>query len=199
MFPRITLVAAVLLIPGSGQDEPRAQPVQAKPLVPPTLLQKEALEAGNPLATYAAMLDLEPQYRASEVFAGFYAESRHPDYQAGFYLRAPVFAAAVRTARRLGYRLVAYDTAERGPAGDASFRDRTQAANLKSRVFDRDPRAKVLVIAGRLHASKIRAPDGWTPMGFELQRLTGIDPFAVYAPTMSQRLTPDEENPWYRF
>ena len=29
------------------------------PLAPPMLLQKEALEAGNPLATYAAMLDLE--------------------------------------------------------------------------------------------------------------------------------------------
>ena len=46
------------------------------PLAPPMLLQKEALEAGNPLATYAAMLDLETQYRNSKPLAAIYAEVR---------------------------------------------------------------------------------------------------------------------------
>src|SRR5436305_3450623 len=76
MFPRIALVAAVTFVLGFGRDEPREKPVEAPPLAPPPLLRKEALEAGNPLATYAAMLDLEPQYRASKTFAEFYAESR---------------------------------------------------------------------------------------------------------------------------
>src|SRR5262249_9354530 len=53
--------------PGSGADTP---------LVPPMRLQKEALEAGNPLATYAAMLDLEDRYRKSKALAGIYAEVR---------------------------------------------------------------------------------------------------------------------------
>src|SRR5437868_15105460 len=35
-------------------------------------------------------------------------------------------------------------------------------------------------------------------MGCALKKATGIDPFTVYAPTMSQRLTRDEEHPWYR-
>src|SRR5262249_55726858 len=68
----------------------------------------------------------------------------------------------------------------------------------KARVFDRDPEAKVLIIAGRLHASEIAAPDGWTPMASVLKKATGIDPFTVFAPTMSQRMTRDEEHPWYR-
>jgi hypothetical protein len=274
-------------------------PVEETPLVPPMLLQKEALEAGNPLATYAAMLDLEPRYRNSKSLAGIYAEVRfnfeeflglpmagvkamalpiyrtkpaadrpaipdgfdpepaltvvereaqktriviwgeehhlpqtrslyepllrrlwkhgyrylaaetftdqvmdpqfkYPDYRSGYYLKDPVFAAAVRTAKQLGYGLVAYDTNERGPEGDHSFRDRTQAANIKARVFDRDADAKVFIIAGRLHASEKAAPDGWTPMGTVLKQATGIDPFTVYAPTMGQRLTRDEEHPWYR-
>ena len=36
-------------------------------------------------------------------------------------------------------------------------------------------------------------------MASVLKRLTGIDPLTVFAPTMSQRLTPEEEDPLYRF
>ena len=273
---------------------------QEETLVFPGLLNKEALEAGNPLATYAAMLDLEPQYQRSRIFSGIYPEIRFnfeeflgfplagiqamslpmyrrktpseetpipelykpeiavqviereaaktrivvfgeehhlpqtrslyesllrvlrrqgygylaaesftdkvtspdfrfPDYQSGYYLRDPVFASAVRVAKDMGYKLVAYDTQERGPSGDASFRDRTQAENIKARTFDRDPHAKVLIFAGRGHASEETAQDGWTPMASVLKRLTGINPLTVYAPTMSQRLTPEEEDPLYRY
>ncbi|HEV2706269.1 MAG TPA: hypothetical protein VGV59_10120 [Pyrinomonadaceae bacterium] len=273
---------------------------QEERLIFPGLLNKEALEAGNPLATYAAMLDLEPQYQKSKLFAGIYPEIRfnfeeflgfplagvqamslpmlrrktpnvetpipagykpgsalkvieqearktrivvigeehhlpqtrslyeslvrtlwrqgyrylaaetftdkvmspdfrYPDYQSGYYLLDPVFASAVRVAKDIGYNLIAYDTKERGPSGDASFRDRTQAENIKARIFDRDPHAKVLIFAGRGHSSEETAPDGWTPMASVLKRLTGINPLTLYAPTMSQRLTPEEEDPLYRF
>ncbi|HJU61959.1 MAG TPA: hypothetical protein VJ864_07920 [Candidatus Binatia bacterium] len=278
-----------------------ADPIsQEEPLVFPGLLEREALEAGNPLATYAAMLDLEPKYQKSKIFAGIYPEIRfnfeeflgfpmagvaalslpiyrrrmpgvenaipipykpqraveviegearktrivvigeehhlpqtrslfetlvrvlwrqgyrylaaetfsdkvmnpgfkYPDYQSGYYLLDPVFASAVRVAKDMGYKLIAYDTKERGPDADASFRDRTQAENIKARTFDLDPQAKVFIIAGRGHASEETAQDGWTPMASVLKRLTGIDPLTVYAPTMSQRLTSEEEDPRYRF
>lgn len=280
-----------------GSGEPSAQ---QEALVFPGRLKHEALEAGNPLATYAAMLSLDSQYRSSKVFGGIYPEVRfnfeeflgfplsgvqamslpmyrrtmanaetsiptgyksesalkvierearrtriviygeehhmpqtrslyeplllalwrqgyrylaaetftdkvmshdfkYPDYQSGYYLLDPVFADALRLAKSLGYKLVAYDTNERGPVGDASFRDRMQAENIKGRTFDHDPQAKVLVLAGRAHASEEVAPDGWTPMASVLKRLTGINPFTAYAPRMSQRLTPEEEDPVYRF
>jgi hypothetical protein len=273
---------------------------QEETLVFPGLLKKEALEAGNPLATYAAMLDLEPQYLKSKIFAGIYREIRFnfeeflgfplagveamslptfrrkepsveapipasykpesalnvierearktrivvfgeehhlpqtrslyepllrvlwrqgyrylaaeafedkvmrpdfrtPDYQSGYYLLDPVFASAVRVAKDMGYKLIAYDTKERGPSGDDSFRDRTQAENIKARTFDLDPHAKVLILAGRGHASEETAQDGWTPMASVLKRLTGVNPLTLYAPRMSQRLTPEEEDPLYRF
>src|SRR5437773_2317049 len=261
---------------------------QEETLVFPGLLKKAALEEGNPLATYAAMLDLEPQYLKSKIFGSIYPEVRSnfeeflgvplagiramslpalrrkapnietpipplyqpenalkviereaartrlvvmgeehhlpqtrslyesllrvlwrrgyrylaaeaftdqvmrpdfrwPDYQSGYYVRDPVFASAVRMAKSMGYKLISYDTSERGPSGDASFRDRKQAENIKARTFNLDPRAKVFVIAGRGHASEETAPDGWTPMASVLKRLAGINPLTVYAPTMSQR------------
>jgi len=46
------------------------------PLLPPMLLCKEAMEAGNPLASYAAMLELEDRYRKSKALAGVYDEVR---------------------------------------------------------------------------------------------------------------------------
>jgi hypothetical protein len=133
---------------------------------------------------------------APEVMAdGF----RIPDYHSGYYTMDPVFASAVRTARQLGWRLVAYDTSERGPAGDGSFRDRTQAQNLKRLVFDRDPEAKLLVFCGRGHAAEVPPKDGWTPMASVLKQPTGIDPFTIFAPTMSERRTREEEDPMYRY
>src|SRR5262249_10994012 len=112
------------------------------------------------------------RYLAAETFADdvMGAQFKYPDYHSGYYTKDPVFAAAVPPARQLGYRLIAYAPRERGPVGDASCRDRTQAANLKARVFDRDPDAKVFVIAGRLHASEKAAPDGWTPMAAALKQ-----------------------------
>lgn len=110
-----------------------------------------------------------------------------------------MYATAVRTALDIGYRLIAYEEAATAPSGDNSFRDRRQAENLQARIFARDPEAKVLVLAGRGHASEMTAPDGWTPMASVLKGITGIDPFTVFAVRMGERLTPEEEDPRYRF
>jgi hypothetical protein len=272
--------------------------LQGQALVFPALLKKEQQEAGNPLAAYAEMLRLEPQYLTSKVFARVYPEVRatyeefmgeplagvramslptlrgriatseraiparykpedavavvarearktrlviygeehhlpqtrslyeallralrregyrylaaetfedevmspgfrYATYGTGVYTKDPVYASAVRTALKLGYELVAYEARGDFPAGDQNYRDRTQAENLKARVFDRDPGAKVFVIAGRAHAAESTASDGWTPMASVLKRLTGIDPLTLYSPAMTERLTREEEDPRY--
>jgi hypothetical protein len=139
-------------------------------------------------------------YLAAETFDSTVMDTAFhaPSYQSGYYLRDPIFATAVRKAIALGYALVAYDTREVGPPGDASFRDKTQAENLVRCIFTKDPEAKVFVIAGRGHASEIVAPDGWTPMASVLKQLTGIDPLTLYAPTMTARISSAEEHPLYR-
>ncbi len=288
-------IVLCLLVPRSPAQNPDAQPA----LIFPGLLEREARDAGNPLAPYLAMVRLEEQYLASPIFAKIYPEVRlnyeqflgvpnaglramdilarrantvgatvpdldgyepksavdavlaaaegtrvviwgeehhlpqtrslyialirglhergyrylaaesfspavaregfeTPDYHSGYYTMDPVFAEAVRVAVELGYELVPYDTSERGPPGKSGFRDRRQAENIQTRTFAKDPEARVLILAGRLHASERPAPDGWTPMATVLSRLTGIDPFTIYAPTMSERLTSELEDPIFR-
>src|SRR5207248_3535752 len=141
------------------------------------------------------------RYLAAESFDDSVMSSdlTYPTRSAGFYTLDPVYASAFRVARDMGYKLVAYDTKEQGPAGDGSFRDRTQAENIKKRVFDVDPQAKVIVFAGRAHASEATANDGWTPMASVLKKITGIDPLTIFAPAMTERLSSDQEEPLYRY
>jgi hypothetical protein len=154
---------------------------------------------------YEPMLRLLWSHRYRYLGAETFAESvmapdfRVPTFPSGVYLRDPVYADAVRVARDMGYRLVAYQESGAAPSGDASFGDRRQAENLQARVFARDPRATLIVLAGRGHASEVTAPDGWTPMASVLKRITSIDPFTVFAVRMGERRTSEEEDPQYRF
>lgn len=148
-----------------------------------------------------AMWRLGYRYLAAETFTDsvMAAEFKVPTFASGVYLRDPVYATAVRTAIDLGYQLVAYEEMRRAPAGDESFRDRRQAENIQARVLAKDTRAKILILAGRGHASEATSPDGWTPMASVLKRITGIDPFTIFGVRMGERLTREEEDPMYRF
>ena len=59
----LTIIFSLFLIPALAQNNTPAigQVVQEESLVFPGLLKRDALDAGNPLATYASMLDLDPQ------------------------------------------------------------------------------------------------------------------------------------------
>ena len=149
----------------------------------------------------AALWDCGYRYLAAEAFSDSVgaADFAGTTYESGFYTMDPLFANAIYRARQLGYRLVPYDTKERGEPGDDNFRDRTQAENIQARIFADDPDARVLVIAGRSHAAQVAPADGWTPMASVLKKNTGIDPFTIYAPTMGERLAREEEHPMYRY
>jgi len=138
------------------------------------------------------------RYMAAETFGESVeaAAFKSPDYKSGYYLMDPVFAQAVRVARTLGYHLVAYESNENGTPG---ARDRAQAENLRTRIFAREPSAKVLVLCGRGHAAEVAPADGWTPMASVLKKATGIDPFTIFAPTMTERRQRELEAPMYRF
>jgi hypothetical protein len=117
----------------------------------------------------------------------------YPDYHLGFYTRDPVYADAVRLAIKLGFSLVSYDNQER------IGRDKKEAETIQAKVFDKDPAAKILIIAGRGHISEQVTPDGWEPMGYWLKKLTGQDPFTMFAPTMTEKLIREEEHPIYKY
>lgn len=149
---------------------------------------------------------------AAETFRGnspdALAKLRSVDISSGTYTVDPVFADGVREAIRLGWRLVPYEAMTQAPA-DAdpdtrqNFRENLQAVNLKTRIFDRDPNAKVLVWAGRAHILETAqsGPGGgqWTPMAYEFKRLTGVDPLSVYATAYLERSERKFEAPLYKW
>lgn len=118
-------------------------------------------------------------------------------YESGLYTRDPVFAFAVHEALLLGFKIIDYDPLELGGPADINFRDRKSAENILSKVFMKDSAAKLLIFAGRLHTAEC-TENGWEPLGAVLKRITNINPFTIYAPTMTERLKPEEEHPAYK-
>lgn len=103
----------------------------------------------------------------------------------GYYSFDPVYAEAVREAARLGYRFAAYEQAwNQNAPDDASAleqiarREQAQADNLKQRVLDPDPAARVFVLCGYSHAME-KPGRGGTWFAARLKEATGIDPLTI--------------------
>jgi hypothetical protein len=133
-------------------------------------------------------------------------KQHYPDYHTGTYTQDPIFSMAVRDAMKLGYKLVPYEIDEfpRGdnPAVNQNLREKGQAINLKERIIDKDPKAKVFVWAGRAHASRIWSEEDGVEvamMGWHFQKLTGIKPFCVSASHNYELPTRGMEEPEYKY
>lgn len=95
-----------------------------------------------------------------------------PDTGSGFYLADPLFAAAIRRARALGWEFVHY---EAEAAADRASREAAQARRLADWLAA-NPGRRLLVHAGGSHVSEA-ADEGW--MAARLAAATGLDPLTV--------------------
>lgn len=119
-------------------------------------------------------------------------ERGYPTSASGAYIDEPVYGDLVRTALRLGYRVVAYES--------LGGRDRElgQARNLVERILAKDPDARVVVHAGYAHIDEQGTIAGAAAMAVRLEELTGIDPLTVDQTVMTERSMPEREHPLYR-
>ncbi len=99
----------------------------------------------------------------------------YPIAASGFYTREPIYAEMVRTALRLGYRVVAYEADERH-TGDA--REAQQAAHLW-KILQDDPQARIVVNAGYAHIQKSGEFLGAQSMAEHFMHDSGITPLSV--------------------
>ena len=119
----------------------------------------------------------------------------YPVAGTGAYTSEPVYGDLVRTALRLGFHVVAYDSP---PGIDLDPRERLQAANLAERILKADPHARIVVHAGYGHIAKWVRPGSIIPMAIRFRELTGIDPYTVDQAHMTERSRPEVEEPLYR-
>ncbi|MGO3126943.1 MAG: hypothetical protein ACTIJY_02605 [Luteimonas sp.] len=94
------------------------------------------------------------------------------DVDTGFYTADPVFAAALRRARALGWDFVHYEAMG---DNDRAARESGQARNLAD-WLEHNPGRRLLVYAGGSHISKV-VEDGWMAARFIAD--TGIEPLTI--------------------
>jgi hypothetical protein len=123
-------------------------------------------------------------------------ERGYPIKDTGAYINEPLYGDIVRTALKLGYKVVPYDVAF---GGEPDARERGQAENLKKRIFEKDSQAKVLIHVGYGHNSEATRKNDTKLMTGYLKEFTGIDPLTVDQTAMSEHSAPEYERPLYRF
>lgn len=129
----------------------------------------------------------------------------YPVHKTGFYSNDPVFGDMLRSALKLGFKLVPYEHKPKqrcvSPSDNPDFcqneRERGQAQNLYDRIFKNDPQAKVLVHVGRGHNQKLKIGD-LAMMGWHFRAISRIEPFSVNQ-MMSERSAQKYERPEYRY
>lgn len=124
------------------------------------------------------------------------AKRGYPTPDTGFYTEEPIYAEMVRTALKLGYRVVAYES-ESMATGDA--REREQARNLYQRAFDKQhPKARLVVNAGFTHIQKAGKYFDGSAMAQHFVKISGIVPITVEQTVMIPHDVLSGDHPVYR-
>lgn len=118
----------------------------------------------------------------------------YPTKDSGFYTEEPICAEMVRTALRLGYKVVGYEALS-DATGDA--REAEQARNLYRQVFKNHPDARVVVNAGYAHIQESGAYLGGSSMAQHLRRLIDIDPLTVEQTMLYEHPAVADDHPYY--
>jgi hypothetical protein len=122
-------------------------------------------------------------------------ESRgYPNEKTGFYTMEPIGAEMVRTALRLGFKVVAYESEKEG---NGDVREYDQARNLYERTIKADPHARVVVNAGYAHIQENGRYLGGSSMAQHFRRMSGIDPLTVEQTMMIEHPPGTENHPYY--
>jgi hypothetical protein len=132
----------------------------------------------------------------------------YPTLKTGGYTAEPVYADLIRTALKLGYKVTPYECEDLpyapkdDPFPTVNVREQGQARNLKERILDKDPNAKIIVHAGFAHIYKkpqINKLGELHWMALVFQDLTGIEPLSIDQTEMSETNKPKNDNPDYLF
>ncbi|MCS6100812.1 MULTISPECIES: hypothetical protein [Shewanella] len=110
--------------------------------------------------------------------------------RSGTYSNEPVYAEMIRTAKKLGYQIIAYDDS-------GSEREKKAAENIFNATFSINKNAKVIVHCGYSHILEKNIKDKRIWLANELANLTGINPLTISQTNLMESKTLEFENPIY--
>jgi hypothetical protein len=123
-------------------------------------------------------------------------ERGYPTKDTGAYINEPLYGDLVRTALKLGYKVVPYEWHGQYTPDN---RERGQAANLVEQIFKDNPKARLVVHAGYSHINEKGTLAGAKTMAQRLKEMTGIDPFTIDQTMMTEHSAPEYEHPIYAY
>lgn len=118
----------------------------------------------------------------------------YPIAGSGFYTEEPICAEMVRTALKLGFKVIGYEALS-DATGDA--REAEQARNINNTIFKKDPHARVVVEAGYAHIQKSGEFLDGRSMAEHLFKLTGINGISVEQTMLIPHPVSDDNHPDY--
>ncbi|GGA37990.1 hypothetical protein [Dyella nitratireducens] len=119
----------------------------------------------------------------------------YPIDDSGFYTEEPVYAEMVRTALKLGYKVIAYEATSNVTSADQ--REAEQARHLYDSVFKQDPHARLVINAGYEHIVKSGGYLGGQSMAEHLYKLTGASMLAIDQTAMYPHPSSQNNHPYY--
>lgn len=123
------------------------------------------------------------------------ASRGYPIESSGFYTEEPLYAEMVRTALKLGYKVVAYEATSDTTSSDA--RETEQADNLYKQVFEHDPSARLVINAGYEHIIKSGTYLGGASMAEHLQKRIDAPMLSIDQTSMYPHPSADDDHPYY--
>ena len=122
----------------------------------------------------------------------------YPVLRSGFYTSEPQYGELIRTALSIGFEVFAYEANDDGTFRNGKEREKRQAENIR-KVLQKNSKAKILVHAGYDHIREDSIRGTWgKAMAGRLFELTGINPFTINQEILTERSTPDLENPYLK-
>jgi hypothetical protein len=119
----------------------------------------------------------------------------YPVADSGFYTQEPVYGEMLRTALKLGFKVVAYEADSDAASADA--REAEQARHLYESVFKHDPHARLVINAGYDHIVKSGRYLGGRSMAEHLDKLTGATMLAIDQTAMYPHPSSQHDHPYY--
>jgi hypothetical protein len=123
------------------------------------------------------------------------ASRGYPTENSGFYTEEPIYAEMVRTALKLGYKVIAYEATSNVGGGDA--RESEQAENIYKQVFAHDPHAKLVINAGYEHITKSGDYLGGASMAQHLHKLIALPMLSIDQTMMYPHPSSSDDHPYY--
>lgn len=121
--------------------------------------------------------------------------------ESGFYTPEPVYGQLVRTALKLGFKIIAYEDTVSCNKPDAysciNQRDLNEAKNIIS-FLQKVPKGKTVVFAGYAHILK-SSTDSFVSMAQNLKKLTGITPISIDQTLLHDKFNSNYETGVYKF